>query len=90
MTNFSARKPSLQAAFRNASDAQPLADTDLAGIVGGVEACERRFAGSTPPGVAMALPFSSDLQQLPVGASEADAVPWSIPEPAVKKIDSAS
>ena len=75
-----------QAASRIAHAAQGITDTDLAGIVGGVEPGELQLSGSVLPGVAITLPFSPCLQQLPVGAVEPHGVPWAELKPAVKKL----
>jgi hypothetical protein len=89
MTKVFQQAPSLQVASRFAHAAQCLADTDLAGIVGGMEPGELQLTGTVLPGVTITLPFSSGLQQLPVGARDANSVPWAELKPAVKKLDSA-
>lgn len=92
MTENSQHKPSLQAASqasRVAHVAQGLADIDLAAIVGGAEQGELQFNSSVQLRMAVALPFSSRLQQLPVGALDPNSVPWAELEPAVKKLANA-
>lgn len=70
--------------------AQHLADTDLAGITGGLEHGEIQFDFGLHFGAAdKALPFSAELQQLPVGAVDPHTVPWAELKPAVKKLASA-
>lgn len=88
MTTIFQQAPTLQAPSRIARAAQGLSDTDLAGIVGGGELGERQRNVGILPGVAATLPFSSGLQQLPVGATGEDSVPWVELKPAVKQLDS--
>lgn len=69
--------------------AQCLADADLATIAGGIEPGTIRLEFGLRFGAAdKALPFSAGLQQLPVGAVDAPAVPWAELKPAVKKLQS--
>lgn len=89
MTKIFQQKPSSQAASgtsRIAHASQGLADIDLAGIVGGAEQGELQLGSGIPAGVANTLPFSSGLQQLPVGALDSNSVPWAELTPAVKKL----
>lgn len=70
--------------------AQHLADADLAGITGGLEHGEIQFEFGLHFGAEHeALPFSAELQQLPVGAVDPHTVPWAELKPAVKKLASA-
>jgi hypothetical protein len=70
--------------------AQYLADTDLAGIAGGIEHGEIQFEFGLHYGSAdKALPFSDELQQLPIGALDPHTVPWVELTPPVKKLASA-
>nr|WP_217344979.1 hypothetical protein [Noviherbaspirillum sp. L7-7A]MBV0879187.1 hypothetical protein [Noviherbaspirillum sp. L7-7A] len=70
--------------------AQYIADTDLAGITGGQEHGEIQFRFGLHFGAEhKALPFSAELQQLPVGAVDPNTVPWAELKPAVKKLASA-
>jgi hypothetical protein len=70
--------------------ARYLADTDLASITGGLEDSEIQFRFGLHFGAAdKALPFSAELQQLPVGAVDPHTVPWAELKPAVKKLASA-
>ena len=70
--------------------AQHLADTDLAGITGGLEHGEIRFEFGLHFGAAhTALPFPAGLQHLPAGAVDPHTVPWAELKPAVKKLASA-
>lgn len=92
MTKIFRRKPSSQAASqasRIAHAAQGLADIDLADIVGGAEQGELQINFDRSLGIAATLPFSSGLQQLPVGALDPNSVPWAELKPAVKKLASA-
>jgi hypothetical protein len=69
---------------------QSLAETDLLGIVGGAEHGEISFTFGLSFGTSPAtLPFSADLQQLPVGATDPATVPWTELTPPVKKLASA-
>ena len=70
--------------------AERLADTDLAGITGGMEHGEIQFEFGLHFGAAdKALPFSAGLQQLPVGAADPHTVLWAELKQAVKKLASA-
>lgn len=70
--------------------AQHLADADLAGITGGLEHSDIQFEFGLHFGAEHeALPFSAELQQLPVGAVDPHTVPWAELKPAVKKLASA-
>lgn len=96
MTKSFQQKPSSRAASLaspascSAQAAQCLSDTDLAGINGGAEHGEIQFRlGSFSNAEEATLPFSSGLQQLPVGALDPDSVPWAELKPAVKKLASA-
>jgi hypothetical protein len=67
--------------------AQCLADADLAGIAGGMAHGEIQFEYGLHFGSAdKALPFSAELQQLPVGAIDPNTVPWAELTPPVKKL----
>lgn len=89
MTKNFQRMSLSQAASSIAHTARTVADIDLAGIVGGAEQGELQLDFGMPLGVAATLPFSSGLQQLPVGALDPNSVPWAELKPAVKKLDSA-
>jgi hypothetical protein len=70
--------------------AQCLADIDLAGIAGGIEHGEIQCRFGLHFGSAnKALPFSDELQQLPVGALDPKSVPWAELTPPAKKLASA-
>lgn len=67
--------------------AQGLAETDLMGIVGGAEHGEISFTfGLSFDTSPVTLPFSSGLQQLPVGALDPATVPWAELRPPVKGV----
>jgi hypothetical protein len=77
-------------ASSTAQAAQCLADIDLAGIAGGIEHGEIQYRFGLHFGSAdKALPFSDELQQLPVGALDPKSVPWAELTPPVKKLASA-
>lgn len=90
MTKIFQQTPSSQApshASGITQAAQSLADTDLMGIVGGGEIS---FTFGLSFGTSQVSPlFSADLQQLPAGAVEPNAVPWAELTPPVKKLASA-
>jgi hypothetical protein len=72
------------------SHTQHLTDTDLAGLIGGMEHGEIQCRFGLHFGSAnKALPFSDDLQQLPVGAVDPHTVPWAELTPPVKKLTTA-
>ena len=89
MTKIFQRMSSSQASSSVAYTARTVADIDLAGIVGGAEQGELRIDFGISFGISARVPFSSGLQQLPVGATDADSVPWAELKPAVKKLAAA-
>lgn len=64
---------------------QSLADTELTSLAGGAEHGEISFTFGLSLGTShVALPFSSDLQQMPAGALDPNTVPWAELTPPIK------